>query len=60
MHSLGGTGMEASCGVWWINGTELGNWNGLFFCHTKEGIRVGGPCIAVGRTEFLLGLLHGG
>ena len=30
MHALGGTGMEASCGVWWINGTELGNGNGFF------------------------------
>ena len=34
MHELGGTGMEPSCGVWWINGTELGNGNGSFY-HTK-------------------------
>ena len=30
MHALGGTGVEASCGVRWINGTELGNGNGIF------------------------------
>ena len=30
MHALGGTGMEASCSVWWIDGTALGNGNGLF------------------------------
>ena len=30
MHALGGTGMEASCSVWWIDGTALGNGNGFF------------------------------
>ena len=27
MNALGGTGMEASCSVWWIDGTALGNGN---------------------------------
>ena len=36
MHALGGTGVEASCGMWWINGTELGNWNGLFNVSQRE------------------------
>ena len=27
MHVLGGTGMEESCGVWWIDGTTLRNGN---------------------------------
>ena len=30
MHELGGTGMESSCGVWWIDGTALGNGDGFF------------------------------
>ena len=25
MHAFGGTAMEASCGVWWIGSTALGN-----------------------------------
>ena len=25
IHSLGGTGMEVSCGIWLIDGTELVN-----------------------------------
>ena len=30
MHELGGSGMEVSCGVWWIDGTALGNGGGFF------------------------------
>ena len=30
MHALGGTGVEVYCGMWWVNGTELGNGNGYF------------------------------
>ena len=30
MHAMVGTGMEASCSMWWIDGTALGNGNGLF------------------------------
>ena len=30
MHALEGNGMEASCGVWWIGGTALGNGDGIF------------------------------
>ena len=35
MYLLGGTGMGASCGVWWIDGTALVNRNG-FFLSAKE------------------------
>ena len=47
IHLLGGTGVEASCVVWWIDGTALGNGN-VFFCHLKGVRRVRGPYIAVG------------
>ena len=30
MHAFGGTVAEASCGVWWIGGTALGNCDGFF------------------------------
>ena len=30
MHALGGTDVEDSCGVRWINGTEPGSGNGFF------------------------------
>ena len=44
IHLLGGTGVEASCVVWWIDGTALGNGN-VFFCQPKGGRILGGPCI---------------
>ena len=51
MHLLGGNGMEASCVVWWISGTALGNGD-VFFQHPKGGRRGGGPSISVGLAEF--------
>ena len=30
MNALGGAGMEASCGVWWIGSMALGNGDGFF------------------------------
>ena len=30
MHAFGFTVTEASCGLWWIGGTSLGNGDGFF------------------------------
>ena len=36
MHAFRGTGVEVSFGMWWINGTELGNGNGIFSISGRE------------------------
>ena len=50
MHKLGGTGMEESCGVWWIGGMALGNGDDLF-PRPKGGSRGVGPSLSVGLVS---------
>ena len=43
--------MESSCGMWWIDGTVLGNGDG-FFHQPKGGIIGGWPSIVVELAVF--------
>ena len=51
MRALRRTGMEASCGMWCIDGREMD-----FICQPKEGSRGGGLSITVGLAEFSSGV----
>ena len=44
MHAFGVNVMDASCGMWWMGGTALGNGD-IFFCRLRGGSRGGGPSI---------------
>ena len=55
MYSFGGIVVDASCGVWWMGGMELGNGDG-FFPSAERGSRGGEPSVSVGLVSFFLGV----